>query len=74
VMSRATLGHTGRALVAGPGLTAAFALISLAATSRVLAVVWDSAAQLLLMLTAASWIGAYLCFLAVCAPMLLGRK
>jgi len=74
VMSRATLGHTGRALVAGPGLTAAFALISLAATSRVLAVVWDSAAQLLLMLTAASWIGAYLCFLAVCAPMVLGRK
>jgi uncharacterized protein involved in response to NO len=74
VMSRATLGHTGRALVAGPGLTAAFALISLAAVSRVVAVVWDSAAQPLLMLTAASWIGAYLCFLAVCAPMVLGRK
>jgi uncharacterized protein involved in response to NO len=74
VMSRATLGHTGRELVAGPGLTAAFALISLAALSRVVAVVWVGAAQPLLILTAASWIGAYLCFLAVCGPMVLAKK
>ncbi|MDP6953505.1 MAG: NnrS family protein, partial [Alphaproteobacteria bacterium] len=74
VMSRATLGHTGRALTAGPGLTAAFVLISVAAVSRVVAVLWLGAAQPLLMLTAASWVGAYVCFLAVCGPMVVGRK
>ena len=37
VMMRATMGHTGRALVAGPALTAAFALVILAALARGLA-------------------------------------
>ena len=34
VMSRATLGHTGRTPTAGPGLTAAFVLVSCAALAR----------------------------------------
>jgi uncharacterized protein involved in response to NO len=36
MMSRATLGHTGRALAAGPALAAAYVLISLAAAVRLL--------------------------------------
>lgn len=37
VMMRASLGHTGRALEAGPALTLAFALVALAAVIRVAA-------------------------------------
>jgi uncharacterized protein involved in response to NO len=35
VMTRATLGHTGRALAAGPATTAIYALITLAAAARI---------------------------------------
>ncbi len=35
VMMPASLGHTGRALQAGPGLTQAFACVALAAVARV---------------------------------------
>jgi uncharacterized protein involved in response to NO len=74
VMSRATLGHTGRALTAGPGLTAAFVLVTCAALARVLASLFDAAYQPLLTIAAAGWIAAFLCYLTVCGPMFLAAR
>ncbi len=71
VMSRATLGHTGRALTASQGLVTAFLLITLAAFSRVVAPLYDEGYLPLVTLSAAAWVGAFVCFLIVCAPMLL---
>ena len=74
VMSRATLGHTGRALTAGPGLAAAFVLVTCAALARVLASLFDATALPLVTIAAASWIAAFLCYLMVCGPMFFAAK
>lgn len=71
VATRATLGHTGRALHAGPGTTALYALVSAAALARVatgLGAVGQSAG---LALAALAWIAAWLGFLALYGPMLV---
>lgn len=71
VMTRATLGHTGRDLTAGAGTTAIYGLVTLAALARI-AVWWLPAEyDLLLKLAGLSWIAAFLLFLAVYGPMLL---
>ena len=72
VMSRATLGHTGRRLTSRPGLTAAFAFITLAALARVAAPVMGTDA--LLLPAGLAWIAAFVCFLWVTAPLLLGPR
>lgn len=74
VMSRATLGHTGRALTAGPGLTAAFVLVTCAALARVLASLFDAAYLPLLTIAAAGWIAAFLCYLMVCGKMFFAGR
>jgi uncharacterized protein involved in response to NO len=74
VMSRATLGHTGRALTAGPGLTAAYALVSLTTVARVAAPLSGDIADVLLGTAAVAWTGAFLLFLAICGPMLVTRR
>lgn len=74
VMSRATMGHTGRDLHAGPALTAAYGLISLAAASRVGSSVLDVTADTLLWVATGSWIAGFVIFLAVCGPMMLTRS
>jgi len=68
VMSRATLGHTGRALRAGAVLTSAFVAVQLAALTRLAApwlgsMAWTSAGVF--------WVAAFGIFLAYCGPMLL---
>lgn len=73
VMSRATLGHSGRALHAGPGLTAAFSLVTLAAIARVAAALWPASTLPLLYASALAWTGAFALFLGTCGPILLGR-
>jgi len=74
VMSRATLGHTGRALHAGRGLTLAYGLVTVAALARIGAAMVQELYDPLLMVAAAAWIGAFAVFLAVCGPMLLMRR
>jgi uncharacterized protein involved in response to NO len=74
VMSRAILGHTGRALSAGAPLTAAYVLVTLAALARVIAALWGAAAMPLLTVAAAAWIAAFVLFVAVCGPMLVTRR
>ena len=74
VMSRTTLGHTGRALHAGQGLTAAYLCVTVATLLRILSGLstdWDGP---LLMAAALAWVAAFVLFLAVCGPMLVARR
>ena len=60
VMTRATLGHTGRPLAAGPGTTAIYGLITLAAILRLLAPLGEARHEMLLLsLAGAAWSGAF---------------
>lgn len=58
VMTRATLGHTGRQLTAGPGTTAIYVLVTLAAFLRLSAPLGGDY-LLLLSLAGAAWCGAF---------------
>lgn len=68
VMSRATLGHTGRILRAGPVLTSAFVAVQLAALARLSGPWLGSTAWVLAGLL---WSAAFGSFVAYCGPMLL---
>ncbi len=59
VMTRATLGHTGRPLLAGPGTRTIYLLITLAALLRVLSPLAGDAASLVLSVAGAAWSGAF---------------
>ena len=74
VMSRAALGHTGRALRAHPLTVAAYVLVSVAALARIAVALLPDFQMALLTATAASWIGAFALFLTVYAPILLGPR
>ncbi len=73
VMTRATLGHTGRDLVAPPLAVAAYALLPLAALTRAFGVaVMPYTAALAIAGTA--WVVAFMLYLIAFAPMLLTRR
>lgn len=59
VMTRASLGHTGRPVLAGPGTIAIFGLVSLAALLRVLAPFAGARELAVLGLAGAAWSGAF---------------
>jgi uncharacterized protein involved in response to NO len=69
VMSRASLGHTGRALVASPGLQAVYAAAAVAAVARICAE-WHG---VLMYVAAAAWVAAFLGFAALYGPSLSRR-
>ena len=71
VMTRATLGHTGRALTADPGTTTIYLLVTLAAVSRVAAGFADGLYLPLLTVSGLAWIGAFLLFVTLYARSLL---
>jgi uncharacterized protein involved in response to NO len=74
VMTRATLGHTGRALHADAATVAIFALVTLSAMLRV-ASAWGLGAQFdLLEVSGLAWIGAFSLFVAQYGPMLLAPR
>ncbi len=70
VMSRASLGHTGRPLAATPGLQVVYALAGLAALARICAVVEPQWSVALLHVAAFAWAAAFLGFAALYAPLL----
>lgn len=74
VMTRATLGHTGRALSAGPGTVAIYAAVTGAAVARLLAAVFDALSVELLVLSGLLWIGAFGGFALLYGPMLLRKR
>jgi uncharacterized protein involved in response to NO len=71
VMTRAALGHTGRALRAGAGTVTVFALVTLAAASRVAAPLIAGAEVEMLFVSGALWIAAFTLFCVLYAPVLL---
>jgi uncharacterized protein involved in response to NO len=74
VMTRATRGHTGRPLSADRWTTALFAAVTGSALLRLLAPLWPGLALELYALSGALWIAAFVLFILVYAPMLLGPK
>lgn len=71
VMTRATLGHTGRDLVASPATVAAYVLLALAALARAFGPALTGGGIAPLAVAGAFWLAAFGLFLAVYAPILL---
>ena len=71
VMTRATLGHTGRALHAGPATRASYLALHLAVLARVAASLVPAYYQSLLHLAGALWIAAFALFVLAYAPVML---
>jgi len=74
VMTRATLGHTGRALTANRATVTLYVMVTLAAATRVGAVWAGSWMMPALELSALLWIGTYGGFALVYGPMLLNPR
>lgn len=70
VMTRASLGHTGRPLTASLSISTIYLLANLGAAVRVLSPFFPSAYVPLLALSAALWSGAFVLFVIVYAPLL----
>jgi len=72
VMTRASLGHTGRALIAPAQMALTYGLVSLAAIVRVFApAIFPDAYATIVMAAGSLWIAAFVIFLWVYAPILL---
>ncbi|MBY8978007.1 NnrS family protein [Rhodobacteraceae bacterium NNCM2] len=74
VMTRATLGHTGRDLTAGPGTLGIYLCLVGAVLARLLASVTSDASPTLLTISGIFWIAAFGGFAALYGPMLLGPR
>lgn len=72
VMTRASLGHTGRALVASPTTQIIYSAVVIAALARIWASLEPSWSDTLLNVTALTWCIAFLGFAASYGPMLMG--
>lgn len=70
VMSRATLGHTGQRLHAGPGTVAVYLALLASVLLRVGAGIWTGPADLLYQLAGGLWILAFAGFAVLYAPLL----
>lgn len=75
VMTRASLGHTGRALIVGPLITFSYLLLTAAALMRVfgLSASWLSY-PVVIIWSALFWTVAFALFVAVYAPILWGPR
>jgi uncharacterized protein involved in response to NO len=74
VMTRATLGHTGRELRADKHTVALYALVTIGAALRVAAPVLPFDYVLLIQISGSLWAGAFLLFLIAYGPKLLGPR
>ena len=72
MMARVSLGHTGRPLKVGSGMTIAFAAVNLAAVTRgLLPILYPQWLSQLVILSGGLWLVAYAIFIVVYAPILL---
>ncbi len=74
VMTRATLGHTGRPLTAGAGTTAIYLLVTAAALLRVASPLAPGDAMLLLQLSGLAWFAAFALFVAIYGTMMVAPR
>lgn len=73
VMTRASLGHTGRPLKASRAVETIYAAVVVAALARICAAVHPAWSEHLLHIAALAWVVAFFGFGAVFGPMLLGE-
>jgi uncharacterized protein involved in response to NO len=73
MMTRATLGHTGQTLTAGPGTTAIYLALILSVSARVAGGVWPALSGQLNMVAGLGWIAAFGGFAVVYGALLLRR-
>jgi uncharacterized protein involved in response to NO len=71
VMTRASLGHTGRERHAGPVTVTIYIMVFLGALIRVFGPATGLTSHLMMGLAAASWSGAYVLFALSYGPILL---
>jgi len=71
IMSRASLGHTGRVVKAHALTTVAYVLVSLAALARLAVPLMPDAGLHLVMVSGVLWAVAFLLFFVIYAPILL---
>ncbi|MEX2643115.1 MAG: NnrS family protein, partial [Acetobacterales bacterium] len=71
VMTRATLGHTGNPLLAGPATTAVYLLVAAAAAGRVAAALLPSVPLWLTTASGLAWLAAFLGFAVIYGRLLL---
>ena len=71
VMTRASLGHTGRKLTAGRGTATIYVLVTVAAVLRLLAPLAGAQSLLVLSFAGAAWSGAFGLFVVLYGPPLL---
>jgi uncharacterized protein involved in response to NO len=74
VMTRATLGHSGRALEAGAATTLAYLLVSLGALLRLAAPLAGEAFLALTLAAGAAWSAAFLLFVATYGRLLMTER
>jgi uncharacterized protein involved in response to NO len=74
VMSRASLGHTGRPLVASPALQMVYAAALVAALARIAAALFIDLDAVLLAVAAVAWGAAFLGFAFLYAPLLCSSR
>ena len=74
VMARATLGHTGQSLTAGPGDLAMFMCLIGSVFGRIAAGIWPQAASQLYAVSAVLWIAAFSAFVVVYGALLVAPK
>ena len=71
IMTRASLGHTGRSIRAHPLIVGAYGLLSLAALARLAVMVWPEATLEWVVVSGVAWISAFAIFFVIYAPMLM---
>ena len=74
VMTRATLGHSGRALAAGPGSRAIYLLVTLAALLRLAAPLAGADALTLTWIAGAAWSAAFGLFAVLYGGLLMRAR
>jgi uncharacterized protein involved in response to NO len=74
IMTRASLGHTGRALVASRTVQAIYALLAVAALARICAAIRPEAAPVLLHAAWLAWVGGFAAFSVHYWPVLTGPR
>ena len=74
VMTRASLGHTGSALIASPATQAIYAAIVIAALTRIGSSLMPDSGEWMLHIAAFAWAAAYLGFAAAYGPLLLRAR
>ena len=74
VMTRASLGHTGRELKASRGTLICYSLVTVGALLRVTTAIGWIDYRVGMFISGAAWLGAFLVFLAAYGPVLFGRR